>query len=93
MATILNDTQIQKIKKLNKEFAQKFPGWMCEGSEDAEGRPCNAIFNNDTEEFFRASYSGELVGSPYTTITKIPALLEMAKIQGKIRRIAEGGFV
>ena len=88
MGKILKDFQAARIRKLNREFGEKFPNWMCEGSEDAEGRPCNIIFNNDTDEYFLASYSGNIIGCPFTTITTREDMLEMARIQGEIRQIA-----
>ena len=87
MATILNEQQSAQIGRLNREFGKKFPGWMCEGS-DLSGEPCNAIFNNDTDEWFLGSYDGEIIKT-YVNKTPYEKLKEMAEIQGKISRIAE----
>ncbi len=90
MAKMLDGYQNMRIKKRNREFAERFPGWMCEGSEDSCGTPCNIIFNNETEESFLASYAGEVIETEYVKSTPRRDLEEMARIQGEIRRIAEG---
>lgn len=61
MGKILSKTASGKITVLNKKF-QKFAdkGWMCEGGE-YNGVPCNHLFNNDTEEFIRADYNGNIL--------------------------------
>lgn len=88
MGKILSNTAVAKIKKLNKQF-EKFAkkGWMCEG-EEYEGKPCNSIFNNDTEEFIKAGYNGEIL---LTVLSHTPVkdAKEMAQIQGEISRTAE----
>ena len=90
MGRLLTEHQATQIRKLNKEFSKKFPNWMCEGSEDANGNPCNAIFNNDTDEFFMASYDGKVIGNPNITSVGTAEIIKMADIQGRIRRIANG---
>ena len=49
---------------------------------------CNNIFNNDTEEFIKAGYNGEIL---LTVLSHTPVkdAKEMAQIQGEISRIAE----
>ena len=88
MGRLLTEHQATQIRKLNKEFSKKFPNWMCEGSEDANGEPCNIIFNNDTDESFLASYDGTVIGHPNVTSVDHSEILKMADIQGRIRRIA-----
>lgn len=61
-------------------------GWMCEGSEDSNGKPCNAIFNNNTEEFFLADYHGNILYAN-TNTEPIENIKTMAKIQGDIRLV------
>ena len=88
MGKILSNAAVDKIKKLNKQF-EKFAkkGWMCEGGE-YEDKLCNNIFNNDTEEFIKAGYDGEIL---LTVLSHTPVkdAKEMAQIQGEISRIAE----
>ena len=87
MANILSNDASDKIKNLNKTF-RKFEdqGWMCEGGE-YEGKPCNNIFNNKTDEFIKADSNGEIL---LTVLSHTPVAdaKEMAKIQGEISRIA-----
>lgn len=83
---ILPSNQCEKIKALNRKFtpyAQK--GWYCEGTDDANGNLYNLIFNNDTEEWFKATYSGIVVESEIHG-TPIHEIMQMAKIQGDIRK-------
>lgn len=85
--SILTPIQCEKIRALNRKFmpyAEK--GWCCEGTDDASGNLYNLIYNNDTEEWLKATYSGHIVESE---IYKTPEheIIEMAKIQGEIRKI------
>ena len=89
MAIILSEEASNAIKKIRKSFdkyADK--GWMCEGGEHQRGDgswlPCNVIFNNDTDEFFRADYNGNILYNGLVS-TSIEDAQDMAKIQGKIR--------
>lgn len=88
MGKVLSNTAVAKIEKLNKRF-EKFAknGWMCEGGE-YEGKSCNNIFNNNTEEFIKADYDGEIL---LTVLSHTPVkdAKEMARIQGEISRTAE----
>lgn len=88
MGKILSNAAVDKIKKLNKQF-EKFAkkGWMCEGGVHGN-KPCNNIFNNDTEEFIKAGYNGEILLTVLSHTT-VKDAKEMAQIQGEIARIAE----
>ena len=85
MAKILTKTASDKITELNKKF-QKFAdkGWMCEGGE-YNGSPCNHLFNNDTEEFIRADYDGNILIA-VTIRTSVKDAKEMAQIQAEISK-------
>ena len=95
MATILSDAACDIIKMHNRKFAKYAnKGWMCEGGEhelgNGEWLPCNTIFNNDTEEFFRADYDGNILYNGLVS-TPIEDAKHMAKIQGDIRKVVECG--
>lgn len=87
MAKILSKSASGKIAALNKKF-RKFAdkGWMCEGG-DYNGVPCNHLFNNNTGEFIRADYEGNIL---LTVIGKTPVkdAREMAEIQAEIYKAA-----
>ena len=92
MGKILSKEQSDKIKELNQEFSEKFPGWMCEGSEyfsEAAGTytECNAIFDNHGR-FFKATFFGTVVDSEGMEDVPEENIKEMAIIQGKIRFIS-----
>lgn len=85
MGKILSEAAVKKVNHLNKQFepfAKK--GWMCEGTE-YEGKPCNGIFNNDTDEFIFGSFDGEIL---LTTLshTTVAEAKKMAQLQGAISR-------
>lgn len=93
MATILSEEACGAIKKIRKDFdkyADK--GWMCEGGEHQRGNgswfPCNVIFNNDTDEFFRADYDGNILYNGLVS-TPLEEAKDMAKIQGEIRKVVD----
>ncbi len=89
MARILTDAQSEQIKVLNRKFGRMFPDWMCEGSDYA-GIECNIIFNNDTDEWFKADYNGNILDYAYIKeTTSLQDMKDMAEIQGKIRKICE----
>ena len=87
MAKILNERQCREITRLNKEF---FPfarkGWMCEGSEYGDIL-CNIIFNNDTDEYFKSDYNGNILVDELT-VTSTDEAKQMAIIQGRIAKVA-----
>lgn len=87
MAKIVQKAASDEITELNKKF-QKFAdrGWMCEGGE-YNGFPCHHLFNNDTEEFIRADYDGNILIA-VTIRTSVKDASEMAQIQAKISKIA-----
>lgn len=85
---ILNDAQVTQVRALQRQFkpfANK--GWMCEGSEYGN-TPCNAIFNNTSDEFFLAAYDGTILSSRVTS-EPIENIRRMADIQGKIRLVCQ----
>lgn len=87
MANILNGSQCARIdvqRRKFKPYAKK--GWMCEGS-DVFG-PCNAIFNNETNEVFWADYNGNILDSDCLKETPIEDIKTMAIIQGAISKIS-----
>lgn len=98
----LDKQQSKIIKELNYLFQKKYPDWLCEGSEDKDGTPCNAIFNNNTDTFFLSDYDGkilewnavafgQLLGE--TDYQKARLMYEdMAKIQGLIRKVADNNL-
>ena len=89
MAKIISKEDCAKIsafQKAFKKYADK--GWMCEGGEYGNVC-CNNLFNNDTGEFVQADYDGNILKSELFQTTQ-NEILEMAKIQGNIRRIVEG---
>lgn len=85
MGKILSKTTSDKITALNKKF-QKFAdkGWMCEGGE-YNGIPCNHLFNNDTEEFVKSDYDGNILIA-VTIRTSVKDTREMAQIQAEISK-------
>ena len=98
MGHMLDKEKSNQIRALVKEFDKYTDkGWMCEGSEYYDNRtnkykPCNIIFNNNTDECFQAKYDGSLVDEfEARTIISVTRseMLDMVKIQGKIMLIAE----
>lgn len=91
MAKILSEATCTQINTLRRKF-NKFAdmGWMCEGTDDADGNLYNLFFNNDTDECFKADYAGNIVDSDCHSITDAE-MAEMAKIQGRISRLAQMG--
>lgn len=87
MGKILSKATSDKITALNKKF-QKFAdkGWMCESGE-YEGSPCNHLFNNDTEEFVKSDYDGNILIA-VTIRTSVKDAREMAQIQAEISKTA-----
>ena len=86
MVTILSEAQCSKIRVLRNQFKPYADrGWMCEGGEYGN-TVCNMIFNNDTDEFFKADYNGNIL---YNALkgTSLSDAKEMAKIYGKIMTI------
>ena len=102
MAVFLDKQQSKIIGELNYLFRKKYPDWLCEGSEDKDGTPCNAIFNNNTDTFFLSDYDGkilewnavafeQLLGE--TDYQKARLMYEdMAKIQGLIQKVADNNL-
>lgn len=92
MGKILSKDACDKIKALNKKFAKYADkGWMCEGGEYEENGkiiPCNNIFNNDTDEFIRGSYDGQIITYVASSVG-LEGAKEMAQIQGEVRRITD----
>lgn len=91
MATILSDIQTNQIKQYRNMLRPYYDrGWMCEGGEHQRGDGswilCNVIFNNETSEFFRADYDGNILYNGLVS-TPIKDAEFMAKIEGKMRRI------
>ncbi len=85
-AIILSQEATDLLKAERKKFepyAEK--GWLCEGGEHGD-ITCNVFFNNDTDEFFRADYNGNIL---YNALkgTSLSDAKEMAKIYGKIMTI------
>lgn len=87
MAIILTKEASDKITGLNRKF-RKFAekGWMCEGGE-YQGVPCNNLFNNDTGEFIKADYDGNILLT-VVSHTSVKEAREMAKIQADIYNAA-----
>ena len=86
MATILSEAQCSKIRVLRNQFKPYADrGWMCEGGEHGN-TVCNTIFNNDTDEFFKADYNGNILCSNLT-VTSIEDAKAMARIEGAIRHL------
>ncbi len=88
-AIILGDEVTLRIKELNaafKPFAEK--GWMCEGSDDADGCLYSVLFNNDTDEWFRVDERGNIVAEDLST-TSMSDAKSMAVIQTNIRKTLE----
>lgn len=97
MGIILNELQCKQIKAYRKGLAPYYEeGWMCEGGEHQRGDgswiPCNVIFNNKTEEFFRADYYGNILYNGLVS-TSIEDAKTMGILEGKISRITKGETV
>lgn len=95
MATILSAAACDRIKSIQRKFSKYAnKGWMCEGGEHQRGDgswlPCNVIFNNDTDEFFRADYDGNILYNGLVS-TPLEEAKNMAKIQGDIRKVIDKG--
>ena len=85
MATILSKEQCDRISSIRSKIRQlSCDDWMCEGS-DLPGYCCNALFNNELDQFFLADYRGNIIEARDVTIT--PVLRELARLYGEIRLI------
>ncbi len=86
MARILSFEQSKMISQLNREFTLKYEGWMCEGSDCPDGTLCNVIYNNDTNEWFKADYDGNILDCDIHTVS-MADMKDMARLRGKISKI------
>lgn len=88
-AIIISNAVASKIKKLNRKF-EKFAndGWMCENG-GYEGKNCLNLFNNQTDEFVKVNFNGDILLTVLSHTTVSDAK-QMADIQSKIAKLSNG---
>ena len=78
--------RVKELKAQFEPFAEK--GWMCEGTDDADGNLYNVIFNNETDESITADHFGKIISSSLK-VTSFKDAQKMAHIKGDIRKALE----